>query len=116
MAITYTWEFTNDSLSTKQSNGMSDVIYKIKWRLIGTESDSTWTTEGEVDIDAPASDTFIPFSGLDSSTVEGWVETALGTDGLVHYKELLKQQIDNSGSLQGFVMKPYTNQSLPWEK
>jgi hypothetical protein len=84
MAITYTWNVSTVDTKTIDSN--DDVIFNVHWRL-NAEDDANQDDEGNnltagvygtQSLDTSDLSNFINFDSVDSSTVEGWVETAMG--------------------------------------
>ena len=72
MAISYTWDVkTCDTYPTK--SGKSNVVHTVHWRLTATD-DTNW-------------------SSLTNSDVQGWVETALGSDKVTSMKAGLDASI-----------------------
>ena len=100
MAINYTWDVnTCDVYPTK--SGKSNVVHTVHWVLTATD-DANNDAEGnpqtafrfggqELDISDLSS--FTNWSSLNSSTVQGWVETSMGTDGVASLKANLDAQI-----------------------
>jgi len=100
MAIGYTWNVsTCDTYPTK--DGKSDVVYNVHWRLTATDDinkDSegnnwTATTYGSQNVDTSDLSSFIEWSSLKASDVQGWVETALTADTVTAMKTALDAQI-----------------------
>jgi hypothetical protein len=100
MAINYTWDVnTCDVYPTKSSK--SNVVHTVHWVLTATD-DANNDAEGnpqtafrfggqELDISNLSS--FTNWSSLDASTVQGWVEAALGADRVTEIKSQLNAQI-----------------------
>jgi hypothetical protein len=100
MAIGYTWDVsTVDTYPTKDSK--SDVIYKVHWRLKATDdtnkdSDGNfWSavTYGSQALDTSDLSSFKAFADVTASNVQGWVETAIGSDEVTSMKTGLDSQI-----------------------
>ncbi len=100
MAINYTWDVsTVDTYPTKSSK--SDVVYNVHWRIIGTD-DSNNDSDGNAQrsslfgtqiIDTSDLSSFTAFGSLNSSTVQGWVETALGSSKVTELKSKIAADI-----------------------
>lgn len=93
MAIGYTWDVnTMEAYPTKSSK--SNVVHTVHWRLIGTDdtnkdSDGNYQTTsvyGSVSLDTSDLSSFINWSDLKASDVQGWVESALGSDEVASLK------------------------------
>ena len=100
MAIGYTWDVeTCDTYPTK--DGKSDVVYNVHWRLIATDDTNkdsdgnnwTATTYGSQNVDTSDLSSFIEWSSLKASDVQGWVETALTADTVTAMKTALDAEI-----------------------
>ena len=100
MAIGYTWDVnTCDTYPTK--DGKSDVVYNVHWRLIATDDTNkdsdgnnwTATTYGSQNVDTSDLSSFIEWSSLKASDVQGWVETAIGSDAVTAMKTALDAEI-----------------------
>ena len=100
MAIGYTWDVnTCDTYPTKDSK--SDVVYNVHWRLTATDDTNkdsegnnwTATTYGSQSVDTSVLSSFIEWSSLKASDVQGWVETAMGSDTVTAMKTALDEQI-----------------------
>ena len=100
MAIGYTWDCkTCDTYPSK--SGKSNVVYNVHWRLTAKDDtnkdseDEYWTAEvyGSQAVSTDDLSSFINWSSLKSSDVQGWVETALGSDKVTEIKTSLDAQI-----------------------
>ena len=107
MAISYTWDVktvdTYPSHTDEQSpsNTESDVIYNVHWRLTG-EDDANNDAEGNpqqgsiygvVSLDVSDLSSFTAFDSVTTSNVQGWVESALGSDEVTSLKSKIDAQI-----------------------
>ena len=100
MAIGYTWDVnTCDTYPTK--DGKSDVVYNVHWKLTATDDTNkdsdgnnwTATTYGSQNVDTSDLSSFIEWSSLKASDVQGWVETALTADTVTAMKTALDAEI-----------------------
>ena len=100
MAIGYTWDVsTCDTYPTK--DGKSDVVYNVHWRFTATDDTNkdsegnNWTATryGSQSVDTSDLSSFIEWSSLKASDVQGWVETALTTDTVTAMKTALDAEI-----------------------
>ena len=100
MAIGYTWDVsTCDTYPTKDSK--SDVVYNVHWRLTATDDTNkdsegnNWTATcyGSQSVDTSDLSSFIEWSSLKASDVQGWVETAMGSDTVTAMKTALDAEI-----------------------
>ena len=100
MAIGYTWDVsTVDTYPTKSSK--SDVIYNVHWKLIATDnsnqdedgvniSETVYSTQV---LDTSDLSSFKAFADVTASDVQGWVETAIGSDEVTAIKTSLDAKI-----------------------
>jgi len=100
MAISYEWDCkTCDTYPTK--SGKSNVVHNVHWRLTatdGTNKDSagnnwTATTHGSINLNTDDLSSFINWSSLKESDVQGWVEAALTADTVTTLKASLDAAI-----------------------
>ena len=100
MAISYAWDVsTCDTYPTK--SGKSNVVHNVHWRLTATDdtnkdSDGNPQTSriyGTQSLDTSDLSSFINWSSLKPSDVQGWVETALGSDKVTEMKASLDAEI-----------------------
>ena len=100
MAIGYTWDCkTCDTYPTK--DGKSDVVYNVHWRLTATDDTNkdsdgnNWTATryGSQFVDTSDLSSFIEWSSLKASDVQGWVEAAITADKITAIKALLDAEI-----------------------
>jgi len=100
MAISYNWNVsTVDTYPTLDSN--ADVIYNVHWKLTGTDdanddSDGnalTADTYGTQPLDTSNISSFTAFASVNATTVQGWVETAMGADNVQARKNSIDAQI-----------------------
>ena len=98
--INYTWNVsTVDTYPTLDGN--TDVVYSVHWRL-NAEDDAnqdadgnnwTATSYGTQSVDTSDLSSFTAFADLSASDVQGWVETAMGSDDVTALKTGLDAQI-----------------------
>ena len=100
MAIGYTWDVsTVDTYPTLESN--ADVVYNVHWRLTAEDDANqdadgnnwTATSYGTQSVDTSDLSSFTAFADLSASDVQGWVETAMGSDAVTALKSSLDAQI-----------------------
>lgn len=100
MAIGYTWDCkTVDTYPTLDSN--ADVVYNVHWRLTAEDDANqdadgnnwTATSYGTQSVDTSDISSFTAFADLSASDVQGWVETAMGSDDVTALKTGLDAQI-----------------------
>jgi hypothetical protein len=101
MSNTYTWDCkTVDVYPTYESE--SDVVYNVHWRITGTSDQqdaegnnytaSSYGTESLSLSDIGSN--FIPFADLTNAITTGWVETAIGEEGVNNIKDGINVNIE----------------------
>ena len=105
MAISYTWDVktvdTYPSHTDDNSNTENDVIYNVYWRLTGEDdanndadgNPQVSSVYGSIKLDVSDLSSFTAFDSVTISTVQGWVESALGSDGVASLKANIDAQI-----------------------
>ena len=93
MAISYEWDCkTHDRYPTH--NSKTNVVYNVHWRLTATDDSNndsegnpqTATVYGTQSLDTSDLSSFKNWSTLTNSDLQGWVETALGSDKVTEMK------------------------------
>lgn len=72
----------------------SDVIYNVHWRLTGSDGTNASTSIGTVPLGVSDISSFTDFDSVTTSDVEGWVESAIGTEELTSIKAGIQSQVD----------------------
>jgi hypothetical protein len=100
MAIGYNWDCkTCDTYPSK--SGKSNVVHNVHWRLTATDDTNkdsegnNWTATiyGSQAVSTDDLSSFINWSSLKESDVQGWVEAALGSDTVTNMKAKLDAEI-----------------------
>ena len=108
MANTYTWKIINLPCYPEHQ-GQQSVVFNVVWRLDGTDGNGHFgEAYGSTPITYDPTTPFTPFTQLQESEVIGWVETALGADGLAN----LHSYVDNA--IQQQINPPVYNAVPPW--
>jgi len=100
MAISYTWDVSTCDVYPAKS-GKSNVVHNVHWRLTGSDdsnNDADGNPQAATIYGAQALDTsdlssFINWSSLKASDVQGWVEAALGSDEVTAMKASIDASI-----------------------
>lgn len=97
MANTYTWKTKQcDVYPTK--SGKSNVVWRVHWRLYATDGTNTSELYGSQDLDTSDLSSFTNWSSLDEATVQGWVESAIGSDEVAAMKTKLDARLTEMAS------------------
>ena len=107
MAISYTWDVSQCDVYPQKS-GKSNVVHAVNWKLTATDDahqdkdgvDISSTGISVQNIDTSDLSSFINWSDLTASDVQGWVETAMGSTEVARLKSsldgMITQQISPS--------------------
>jgi len=107
MAISYTWDVSQCDVYPQKS-GKSNVVHAVNWKLTATDDahqdkdgvDISSTVISVQNINTSDLSSFINWSDLTASDVQGWVETAMGSTEVARLKssldEMIAQQISPS--------------------
>ena len=107
MAISYTWDVSQCDVYP-QNSGKSNVVHAVNWKLTATDDahqdkdgvDISSTVISVQNIDTSDLSSFINWSDLTASDVQGWVETAMGSTEVARLKSsldgMITQQISPS--------------------
>jgi hypothetical protein len=100
MAIGYTWDVsTVDTYPTK--SGKSNVVHTVHWKLTATDDTNkdsdgnnwTATSYGSQAVSTDDLSSFINWSSLTNSDVQGWVEATMGSSTVTNMKATLDAEI-----------------------
>ena len=107
MAISYTWDVSQCDVYPQKS-GKSNVVHAVNWKLTATDDahqdkdgvDISSTVISVQNIDTSDLSSFINWSDLTASVVQGWVESAMGSTEVARLKSsldgMITQQISPS--------------------
>tara|TARA_R110000772_G_scaffold211885_1_gene322433 strand:+ start:693 stop:974 length:282 start_codon:yes stop_codon:yes gene_type:complete len=87
-----------------------DFVVNIMWTLTGTDGTNAAEVSGNTEKAQVEGDDFIPYADLTETQVLGWVQEALGADGIASY------QANVDGQINSIVNPPVspTVEPLPW--
>lgn len=106
MSNTYTWAIENLEYSLF-SEGQSNVVNKVHWRLLGTDGTYTGQVYGVQPMIYDLESSFIPYTNLTEDIVIGWVQNSLGAEQIYQLKLSINSQITTQAN-------PTTSNGLPW--
>ena len=108
MATNFTW--TVDAMFTVQQPDPNYVV-NVLWTLTGVDGENTASIGGNtVFSSAEQPESFTPYDQLTQAIVIGWVQDALGADGIANYEANVNGQIE---SQKNPPVSP-ENTPLPW--
>jgi hypothetical protein len=107
MAITYSWAVK--SMYCVQSPN-PDYVVNVLWELTGTDGTHTASIDGNSVFQAEQEPNFVPYQNLTQDIVIGWVQAALGAQGIANY------EANVNGQIQSMITPPVSPQNtpLPW--
>lgn len=92
MAVIYTWMFNPLDVKLAE-DGLTNVVYNVNWRLVGTDGPYSASVYGAVGVPAPSSEDFTPYDQLTETQVRLWVFEALGIEQVTAYEQGIANQI-----------------------
>ena len=107
MAITYVWNVTQLDCYP-QADGETDVVFTVHYNLTGTQDDYTGYIYGTVGVTLDPEAPFVPYNDLTLEQCVGWVQDALGEEGVAAAEGNVADQIENQ--INPRVVTP----PLPW--
>ena len=109
MSVTTTWSITSiDTIKTQ--NGLTDIVYNVRWKLSGTSGSVTESEEGQcVHLPSPDSESFINYSSLSENVVIEWVKSILGTEKVASIENSVVSRVE-----EVFNSPSEENKPLPW--
>lgn len=109
MATTYTWAITQ-LYTFPESTQDPDFVVNAFFTLTGVDGQTTASIDGNTQFTYQAGEPYTPFDQLTEAQVIGWVQDALGEQGVANFEANVQGQID---SILNPPVSP-TNQPLPW--
>lgn len=106
MATTFTWKINNMfTIDTPEPGFVCNVL----WTLTGVDGEYTASIDGNNTFTVQEG-TFTPYDQLTQDQVLGWVQTALGPDGIANF------EANVNGQIQSMKTPPVSPQNtpLPW--
>lgn len=107
MATTYSWKI-NAMYTVQQPD--PDYVVNVLWTLTGVDGEYTASIGGNTVFDSTQSTPFTPYDQLTEQIVLGWVQEALGEQGIANYEANVQGQINS------MITPPVSpeNTPLPW--
>ena len=106
MATVYTWKVNNlYTVDTPEPGFVCNVL----WTLSGTDGQYSASVDGGTSFIVQEG-TFTPYDQLTETQVIGWVQDALGADGVANYESNVQGQINTMANPPVFP----ENTPLPW--
>jgi len=107
MSVTNTWVIEQMDCYP-QSEGQTDVVFTIHWRVNAADGVYTATSYGTVGVTYVAGSSYTPYAQLTQQQVVGWVQTAMGPEQVASIESSLSTNIADQ------VNPPVVTPPLPW--
>jgi hypothetical protein len=111
MTVTYEWKIEQLDV-VPSTEDLSNVVYRIHWRLCATSGDLAADFHGAVTLSPPAEAAFIDYSGLAYETVIEWLEAAIDAKANDSEASVAQMRHDLAAML-GVTAAPVP-MALPW--
>jgi hypothetical protein len=106
--LAYSWEFLRFKCY-QTLNGMSKVVFAIDWRYSADDGlGNTAVLYGTQEVPVDGIVEFVEFADLTPEIIAGWIEGALGMDGITALQAILSDAIN----LQ--INPPVLSLDAPW--
>jgi len=107
MATAYIWTVVAMKAYPEQ-DGYQDVVCGVNWICTGTDAAYSYGYYGGTSIELDPNEPFIPYDQLTQDEVLGWVQSALGPEGIAAVYSEIDVQIANQKNAP-------VSQPLPWD-
>lgn len=107
MSITTTWVIEQMDCYP-QSEGQTDVVFTVHWRVNATNGTYNATSYGTVGVTYVVGSPYTPYADLTQAQVVGWVQNFMGPEQVASIETGLATNIDNQ------VNPPIISPALPW--
>ena len=107
MSITTTWVIEQMNCYPT-SEGQTDVVFNVAWRVNATDGTFYATAYGTVGVTYVAGSPYTPYADLTQAQVVGWVQDAMGPEQVASIEAGLSANIANQ------VNPPVVTPPLPW--
>jgi len=92
--ITYNWNV--EQMDTyPEKDGLTDVVFKVHWTLVGTEENYRGSVYGTVLVTLDEESIYTPYNELTQEQVVGWIKESLGAEKVTSYEDNVATQIQS---------------------
>jgi hypothetical protein len=91
-----------------QEDGLTDVVVTAHWNVSATDGTYTSNVYSTQSFTLSQGGTFTPYADLTQEQVVGWVQAAMGAEGVASLEANLNTQIENQ------INPPIVTPPLPW--
>lgn len=102
MTTTFTWAVAN--LERHTSDG---IVYTVHYTVNADDSTYSASAYGSLGLEAPETDSMIPFDSLTEEVVVGWVKDKFGEEKVAEIEQALQAQLDEKHA-------PSKAAGVPW--
>ena len=112
MATVNNWVWTVNSMYTLPNvPNLPEYVVNTIWTLTGSDGTNSASIQGNTQFAVQESDpNFVPYANLTPTIVIGWIQAALGEQGIANYESNVIGQIQ---SIENPPVSP-SNTPLPW--
>ena len=107
MSVTNTW-IIEQMNCYPQSEGQTDVVFTVHWRVNATDGTYNATSYGTVGVTYMAGLPYTPYADLTQDQVVEWVQGSIGAEQVANIEAGLATNIANQ------VNPPVVTPKLPW--
>ena len=107
MTTTYNWAIQAMDC-VPQEDGLTDVVVTAHWNVSATDGTYTSSVYGTQSFTLQQGGSFTPYPDLTQDQVVGWVQDAMGPEGVASVQTNLDTQIENQ------INPPIVTPPLPW--
>ena len=112
MATVTSWTWTvNNMYTVPNVPNQPNYVVNTIWTLTGTDGTHTASIQGNTQFTVDSTQAnFVPYAQLTQAIVIGWIQAALGPEGIANYEANVQGQIN---SIENPPVSP-SNTALPW--
>lgn len=107
--IEYTWGITNIECQP-DAKTLDNYVTKVYWNINGSDGINLISQIGSIDFQFAPNIKYKPYGELTQDDVIGWVQTALGIDGVTGFETFIANVIDAQNKPTKISLP------LPWNK
>jgi hypothetical protein len=108
MATTYTWAVVAMKAYPEQA-GYQNVVCGVNWTCAGVDGNFSYSYYGGTSVELDPNEPFIPYDQLTEDEVIGWVQSALGPEGIAEVYAEIDAQIASQQNAPTSLPLPWTD-------
>jgi hypothetical protein len=106
---TYTWTIKAMSVMPVL-DGQTDVVVSAQWDILGEDQGASYNLAGWQNFTLQQGEGFVPYSQLTETQVVGWVQNAMGENGVASMEAAVQGSLD---AINNPPVEPMI-EPLPW--